>query len=175
VLFDSATRGLYGWLWTTLRSPGQSILEVGRHCILTDTDSPSHFSKWMVAEIDGEVIGALIGFVADKADDPSDFPEVFAPLLELDALAVGTWFLWAVSVFPEHRGRGFGTALLVEAENLARRAGARQISLVVETANVGALRLYRRYGFREHARRPYLPFPGSTDEGDWLLALKDLA
>ena len=175
MLLDGSSRGLLTWFWTTLRSPGQTMLEVVRYRILTETDSPSHFSKWMVAEIDGEVIGALCATEIDKAGDPSDFPEVFAPLLELYALAVGTWHLWDVSVFPEHRGRGFGTALLVEAENLACRADARQISLVVETANVGALTLYRRYGFGEHARRPYLPFPGSTDEGDWLLLVKDLA
>lgn len=178
MLLDSASRGLLAWLWTTLRNPGQSILEAGRHRILTNTDSPSHFANWTVAEVDGEIVGALTGYVVpepDKSQDVSDLPEAFAPILELEALAVGTWFLLVVSVFPEHRGRGIGTALLVEAENLARRADARQISLVVETANVGALRLYRRYGFREQARTPYLPFPGSTDEGDWLLVIKDIA
>jgi ribosomal protein S18 acetylase RimI-like enzyme len=178
VLVDSAARGLVAWLWTTLRSAGQSILEVGRDRIRVNTNSPSHFSNWTVAEIDGEVIGALTGYMVPESDQSggvSDLPEAFAPFLELEALAVGTWFLMAVSVFPEHRGRGFGTALLAEAENRARRSGARQISLLVETANTGALRLYTRYGFRERARRPYLPFPGSTDEGDWLLMVKDVA
>ena len=177
VLVDSAARGLVAWLWTTLRNPGQSILEVGRHRILTNTDSFTHFANWTVAEIDREVVGGLTGYVVpepDKSQAISDLPEAFAPFLELEALAVGTWLILAVAVFPEHRGRGFGTALLAEAENRARRAGARQISLLVETANAGALRLYTLYGFREQARRPYVPFPGSTDEGDWLLMVKDV-
>jgi ribosomal protein S18 acetylase RimI-like enzyme len=178
ILIDSAARGLVAWLWTSLRNPGQSILEVGRNRILANIDSPSHFSNWTVAEIDGEVVGALTGFVVpepDKSRDVSDLPEAFGPMLELEALASGTWYLMAISVFPEHRGRGFGTALLVEAENMARHSGVRQISLIVETANTEALKLYIRYGFRERARRPYLPFPGSTDEGDWLLMVKDIA
>jgi ribosomal protein S18 acetylase RimI-like enzyme len=178
ILIDSAARGLVAWLWTSLRNPGQSILEVGRNRILANIGSPSHFSNWTVAEIDGEVVGALTGFVVpepDKSRDVSDLPEAFGPMLELEALAVGTWYLMAISVFPEHRGRGFGTALLVEAENMARHSGVRQISLIVETANTEALKLYIRYGFRERARRPYLPFPGSTDEGDWLLMVKDIA
>jgi ribosomal protein S18 acetylase RimI-like enzyme len=178
VLLDSAGRGLVAWLWTTLRNPGQSILEVGRGRILTKTDSPSHFTKWTVAEIDGEIAGGLTGFVvpdADQTRDVSELPEAYRLHLELEALAVGTWYLMIVSVFPEHRGRGLGTALLAEAERLARRSGAHQISLLVESANAGALKLYLRCGFRERARRPFLPFPGSTDEGDWLLMVKDIA
>jgi ribosomal protein S18 acetylase RimI-like enzyme len=178
VLIDSASRGLVAWLWTTLRIPGESILEVGRHRILTNTNSPAYFANWTVAEIDGEVAGAVTGFVVpepDKPRDASDLPEAFGPYSELEALAAGTWTLMAFSVFSEYRGRGLGTALLAEAEKLARHAGVRQISLLVESANAGAHRLYLRHGFRERARRPFLPFPGSTDEGDWLLMVKDVA
>jgi hypothetical protein len=39
--------------------------------------------------------------------------------------------------------------------------------------DAGALKLYLRHGFVEWARRPYVPFPGSKDEGDWILLRKD--
>ena len=178
VLIDSASRGMVAWLWTTLRAPGESILEVGRNRILGNTNSPSHVTNWTMVEIDGEVAGGLTGFLVpepDESRDVSDLPEAFAPWLELEAQAAGTWTLMAASVFPEYRGRGLGAALLVEAEKLARRSGVRQMSLLVESANAGAHRLYLRHGFREWARRPFLPFPGSTDEGDWLLMVKDVA
>jgi hypothetical protein len=48
------------------------------------------------------------------------------------------------------------------------------MSIIMEDANVGALRLYLRHGFAERARRPYVPFPGSMDEGDWVLLGKEL-
>jgi ribosomal protein S18 acetylase RimI-like enzyme len=95
--------------------------------------------------------------------------------LELEALAVTTWTMMAVAVFPEYRGRGLGAALLLGAENVARRTIARQMSLIVERDNSTALGLYGRSGLRERARRPFVPFPGSTDRGDWILMVKDIA
>jgi hypothetical protein len=80
VLMDTAARGLVAWLWSTLRAPGQSILEVGRHRILVNMNHPMHFTNWTVAEIGGEVAGGLTGFLVpepDKSRDVSDLPEVF--------------------------------------------------------------------------------------------------
>jgi len=177
VLNDSASRGLAAWLWTTLRAPGQSILEAGRHRILTNTNAPAHFTNWTVAEIDGNVAGGFTGFLVpppDKSRDVTDLPEAFVPCLELEALAVGTWTIMALSVFPEHRGQGLGRALLEEAQHLTSRAGAHQMSLLVESDNDTAVRLYQRFGLHEQARKPIVSFPGSTDTGDWLLMVKDI-
>jgi ribosomal protein S18 acetylase RimI-like enzyme len=54
-----------------------------------------------------------------------------------------------VSLLPEHRGRGIGTALLRAVLDEAAAAGKR-VRLHVERSN-RALRLYRRLGFREVA------------------------
>jgi ribosomal protein S18 acetylase RimI-like enzyme len=78
-------------------------------------------------------------------------------------------------MYPEFRGQGLGSALLGEAENTARHAAAPQMSLIVEEANAGALKLYLRYGFVEWTRRPFIPFPGSGDAGDWILLSKQMA
>jgi ribosomal protein S18 acetylase RimI-like enzyme len=177
-LIDSASRGLVLWFWSTLREPGQSTIEVGRHRIRTLSASPLYYGAFTVAEIDGAIAGALTGRlipVPYQRGDSADLPKLFAPLLELEAVAAGSWYLTIVSVYPEFRGQGLGSALLNKAEGVARFAGAAHMSLIVEDANVGALRLYLRSGFRERARRPYLPFPGSTDEGDWILLKKEIA
>ena len=46
------------------------------------------------------------------------------------------------------RGRGVGTALLTEAVDRARKAGAHKLALQVWPHNAAALALYERFGFR---------------------------
>jgi ribosomal protein S18 acetylase RimI-like enzyme len=153
------------------------VIEIGRSRIRTKTNSPLHYSSWTVAEIDGVIASALTGrsiSIPHERADAADLPGVFAPMLELEAVAAGTWYLNVVSVYPEFRGQGLGSIFLRRAEEMARASGAAQMSIIVEDANSGALKLYLRYGLVELARRTYVPFPGSTDEGDWILLTKDL-
>lgn len=59
--------------------------------------------------------------------------------------------LW---VLPERRGGGIGTALVAAVEEaVARRAGTRLV-LTVGIANDGAVRLYRRLGYRRTRQPP---------------------
>ena len=95
-------------------------------------------------------------------------------MLELEAIAAGSWYVHILAVHPEFRGRGVGSALLSKAEDIARLAGATRIALIVEEANAGALKLYLRDGFEEWTRRPYIPFPESRDQGDWILLKKEI-
>jgi ribosomal protein S18 acetylase RimI-like enzyme len=176
-LVDSASRGLALWLWTRFRSPGQSAIEVGRQRILTLTASPTYFATFTITEVGGAVVGALTGRLIPipyARGDSADLPDPFAPLLELEAVASGSWYLNIIAVYPEFRGIGIGSMLLGRAEELARAAGASQISLIVEESNAGAHKLYLRHGFVEWARRRNVPFPGSTDEGDLILLRKDV-
>jgi GNAT superfamily N-acetyltransferase len=59
-----------------------------------------------------------------------------------------------LGIVPEHRGRGLGTALLLRALEGFRQAGLRRAFLEVTAQNDGAVRLYRRLGFRK-ARTVY--------------------
>ena len=76
--------------------------------------------------------------------------------------------------FPEERGKGHGPTVIARACQAARDAGHHRIALEVESPNTGAISLYRKCGFAEWERRTYVPFPGSDDEGDWILMAKDL-
>ncbi|MBL8906227.1 MAG: GNAT family N-acetyltransferase [Rhizobiales bacterium] len=172
ILMDMASRGLVNWVWSTMAEPGQSALEVGRDRILNRADLPSHFSRWRVAEHDGATAGGYAGYVVPDPYDPGDvseLPDVYGPLLELEALAAGSWFLMAIGVYPEFRREGLGSMLLESAIGEAREAGVERISLTVSTANDDALRLYQRNGFREIARRGIIVFPSSGEFGDWVL------
>lgn len=177
LLFDAASRRICSWYWSTLAAPGQSWFEVGRGRVLNQTDKAGHHSKWHVAEAEGRIIGALFGFSVPDPYDQPDLNEVGAPLralVELEIVAKGCWLLQAVALFPEYRGNGYGPALIERACQAARDAGHRRIALEVESPNTGAISLYRKCGFAEWDRRTYVPFPGSDDEGDWILMAKDL-
>jgi GNAT superfamily N-acetyltransferase len=53
-----------------------------------------------------------------------------------------------LGIVPAARGRGLGTALLLQALHGFRRAGLERGLLEVTAQNEGAIRLYRRFGFR---------------------------
>jgi ribosomal protein S18 acetylase RimI-like enzyme len=171
-LIDSASRGLAGWFWSTIRQPGESLIEVGRNRIRTVAESPVHYNAWIIAEIDGVIAGGFCGRlipIPHRRGDAAELPPIFAPVIELEAVAAGSWYLNVLAVHSEHRGRGVGSVLIGKAFETAASAGASEITLIVEGANTGALALYRRSGFVEWERRPYIAFPGSTDAGDWIL------
>lgn len=76
------------------------------------------------------------------------------------------WF-YGGEVLPPWRNRGIGTLLWDEAERIARRRGAAQVSLDVERANGAARRLYERLGYviikqHEHRWRSIDPVSGAV-------------
>ena len=95
----------------------------------------------LVAEVDGTVVGAAWARIARTYDT--------TPLL-------------SISLLPEHRGRGIGTALMDRLLDHLRTLGHRRVSLSVQKANP-ALRLYRRAGFTDH-----------HEQGDELVMTRDL-
>ncbi len=177
VLFDAANRGFPVWFWSKSAVPGQSVLEVGRARIRANVEADSHYKNWHVAAQDGETLGAVLCKmleVAYDAADVSDASSVFRPFVELERQAQGAWYVYALGVFGEHRGRGIGTELMHKAEALARATGVARMCLLVESFNPRAFAFYRRLGFAEVDRRPFVPFEDSTDAGDWILLAKDL-
>ncbi len=176
ILFDAASRRVCAWYWGTMAAPGQSWLEVGRDRIRNLPDLTSYHAKWQVAEWQEQVAGAFMGFSLPDPYDRVDLAEVnpvLRPMIELETTAAGCWLLQAIALFPEHRGKSYGKVLIAKACEAARAAGHSRIVLQVESPNTGALALYRSCGFTEWERRPYVPFPGSDDSGDWILMVRD--
>ncbi|HWK63809.1 MAG TPA: GNAT family N-acetyltransferase [Rhizobiaceae bacterium] len=175
LLADMATRRLTSFLWGRLAEPGQSAFEVGRNIIRNDETHYMHFRNWRVAEHQGQIVGALNGYVIPALVGSASAPgDVATPLNELKATAAGTWYISVAAIYPEHQGRGFGKLLLAEAESIARSAQNDRLTLMVGSFNERAHRLYRQQGFREWDRRPFSPFPGSDEPGEWILMVKDV-
>ena len=72
-----------------------------------------------------------------------------------------------ISVAPEWRGHGVGSALLRAAEDWARAIGAERMVLDLDAANTRALRLYERLGYAVEAfamDKPITPDLGTADD-----------
>lgn len=52
-----------------------------------------------------------------------------------------------LAVAPEHQRRGYGRAMIDEAERLLRAAGCPKINLQIRTSNQGVIEFYRRLGY----------------------------
>ncbi|MGY9050268.1 MAG: GNAT family N-acetyltransferase, partial [Rhodobacterales bacterium] len=164
-------------MWDRAAGAGQSGLEIGREKIRTDVGQTFHYTHWVVAERDGQLLGGMNSCRIARVSGTSaqaELPEFLVPLNALKAVAVGTWYIATAAVLPEARGQGVGSALLAKAEELARDAGCRQLTLMVGSFNAGAHRLYLRCGFREWDRRGFVPFDRSDQSGEWILMVRDL-
>jgi ribosomal protein S18 acetylase RimI-like enzyme len=175
-LVNLAGEGLPLYLWTSMAAPGQDASEVGRSRALREEGGFSYRNS-VIAELDGETAGCLIGYALAKErvqTDLTSVPPMFVPLQELEDLAPDTWYVNVVATYAKFRGRGVGSRLLELAEQAAREADRSGVSLIVADANVGARRLYARTGYREIARRPIVKERWQTAAQAWVLMLKAL-
>ncbi|MBS3132010.1 GNAT family N-acetyltransferase [Candidatus Woesearchaeota archaeon] len=65
-------------------------------------------------------------------------------------LTIDPWitFLHHLAVHPDFEGKGVGTALIEEAENIAKKANAKWAALMVETKKAEARKFYEKKGWK---------------------------
>jgi ribosomal protein S18 acetylase RimI-like enzyme len=175
-LINFAGEGAPYHLWEEMADPGETPWEVGCRRARREEGGFS-FRNAIVAEVDGEVAAALIGYELAPNPEAIDYdttPPAFIPLLELENLVPETWYINVLAAFPRWRGMGIGTQLLDVAEGIARRKAFTGLSLIVSDANHGARRLYEKNGYRECAWRDMVK-DGWPGEGDvWALLVKEI-
>lgn len=162
--------------WQASVGPGGDPWAWGQERAARDSGNFSFRNAWL-AELDGEVAACLLGYPADATPAPvdPDTPHVLVPLLELEALAPGSWYLNVLATHDRFRGRGCGSALLAQAEAVALRAGHHSISLIAEDTHRDALRLYAAKGYQEVARRQVVKGDWQVDAAEWILLTLPLA
>ena len=85
----------------------------------------------LVAEADGRVVGAVwVRLMDDYGHWDDETPSL------------------AISLYPEYRGKGIGTALMEKMLEWLQKEGFRQVSLSVQKGNAAAVQLYRKTGFK---------------------------
>lgn len=83
--------------------------------------------SFVVAEINGFVVGYVTGFMAKE----------------------GVGRVFSLAVHPSYQNRGVGGNLLKEIIWILQRFGVTEIILEVRSGNVKARRFYERHGFRQ--------------------------
>ena len=161
--------------WRKTVGPDGDPWALGQQRAARDSGSFSYRNAWL-AEVDGAVAACLLGYAAEAPAGPidPDTPPIFVPLLELEALAPGSWYLNVLATYAAFRGRGLGSALLAQAEVIAAAAGHDSISLIAEDTHQDALRLYTSKGYRQVARRAVVKGDWDVDASEWILFTKPL-
>lgn len=159
--------------WRKTVGPDGDPWALGAERAARETGNFSYTNAWF-AEIDGEVAACLLGYAAEDAPGPiaPDTPPIFVPLLQLEALAPGSWYLNVLATYEDFRGKGLGSGLLAYAETVASAAGHDTISLIAADTHQDALRLYRAKGYREVARRPLAKDDWQVAASEWILFVK---
>lgn len=174
-LINFAGEGMPLYLWDRMAEEGETPWDVGLRRARREEGGFSYLNA-TVAEVEGEVAACLVGYAIPSDPEPIDYdtmPGMFLPLLELENLSAGSWYVNVLAAFPAHRGRGLGTALLEVAEQKAAEAGASELSIIVSDANSGARRLYKRCGCVERARREMVKDEWENEGRNWVLLVKD--
>ena len=174
-LFSISSDGVVNYLWMTLEPeyPGLVPIEIGAVRYAREEGNFS-YTNCVVAELEGEVIGQLCTYPveanAEESQEPVD--PVLEPYARLEV--PGTLYISSLALFEEFRGLGLGTRMLSIAKDQARGRNLDALSLLVFEQNAGAVKLYKREGFREVDRAPVVPHPLINHTGDVILMAADV-
>lgn len=107
-----------------------------------------------VIELDDQIAGMILCYSG------GDAPALYAPIEQFRARALGRdvkhpleaesneYYIDALAVAPQHRGRGLAAQLMLEAEKDARSSGMKKIALLVDIDNARAKHVYLRQGYQ---------------------------
>jgi len=173
-LVNIAGHGLPLYLWGLVARPGESAWDVGRERAKRGTGGFA-YRNTVIREKGGRIAACLIGYPLADSPEPIDegVPAMLVPLLELEGIVPGTWYVNVLATYPEHRGAGLGTELLDIAEQLAIDTQRQGLSLIASDANAGARRLYERHGYALQATRPIIKEGWQHSGENWLLMVKN--
>jgi ribosomal protein S18 acetylase RimI-like enzyme len=168
---DQAAEGFFRFML------GRRVADI----IATAYAQPDHdlsYQRITFVERDKTIVGMASGYTAEQHRRSSLEPlrhaagrgalrmravtTLCAPLLRIiDTIADDDFYLQAIAVDNEHRGRGLGSTLFDAVENHARTAGSARLSLHVSAKNRPARRFYNRRGMTIESQWPKrLPIPG---------------
>jgi len=177
-LFDLAGSGIPSCLWASAAGPGETPYAVGASRAHRP-DANYSYRNATVAELHGVVIGMSLAYRLadgdqDRPKDTSEGPDWLAPILDLERLVSGSFYINALAVDEQSRRVGLGSLLLEKTIAEARDSGCSLVSLQCFSRNKTAMAFYRRRGFRVKAERRLSGVPGFTDSDRSILMARSV-
>lgn len=149
-----------------MKERGMSPLDVGASHVL-DPNHNFHYSNTKLAVQADKVVGLLLSYpIKQKSDkDRANLSAENQIYHDLKQRAVGYFYIDSLAIYPDFQGKGIGSQLLDHAMSMAREQEFQNICLLAYEENFGAVRLYKRKGFRITHKEaipdtPYMPFEG---------------
>ena len=175
-LINIAGEGLPEYIWNGMREGDESAMDVGVRRAQREEGDFS-YRKAKVIKENNIVVGFVIDYLLDDPyplDDLHEYPDVVKPLVELESLAPGSWYVNGLATKTEYRKRGIASVLLERSKQNAIDSGANSWSIIVSSENTTAKNIYLKSGFEFVASRTMVSFPGALHSGDWELLVKPL-
>ena len=125
-------------------------------------NSQYSYRNTLVAEVDGAVAGALVGYDGARLMELREpiFPLLLEHLGDVphieDETSSGEFYLDSLGVFPPFRGMGVGSALLNAMSERAFAEGHERVGLIVDVNNPKAEKLYAELGFVRVGMKKFL-------------------
>ena len=136
-LVNIAGEGLPLHLWQGMAGEAEDPWKIGRARQLAKTKE----SQIIVADFGNGAVASLTGYGIGAEPEPilADLSPILRPLLELENLALDSWYVNVLASFPDHRGKGLGSSLLNLAEQIVQATTKRPRGKVVDLEIGGAI------------------------------------
>jgi len=171
-----------GWFDIVLARPEQECLEFLRRLVQTETRSWWHYSRFHVAEVDGNVAAALCAFRAGDAyplsgPGMSEVSKSFGwDEVEQRAMwargshiftcvfedSENLWTIENVATVSSYRGRGLAGKLIKHVLPEGARQGLSQAQITFFIGNEAAARAYSKVGFVLNGEKRHPDFEAAT-------------
>ena len=169
-LFLISSDGLAAYIWSRDKPSGVGLLQHGANRYAR-SGTPFSYENCRVAEVSANVVGMIHAFPMPFGDRAVEEDPILRPYADLEV--PGAVYVSGIAIQEGFRGRGIGTLLLDQVEEVAATKG--QISLICFEQNRRAMALYRRRAFVEVKRRSLVPHPTlKYAQGDAVLLAKQL-
>ncbi len=174
-LMNLAGEGIPAYLWEQMAASDEDPMAIGARRVAR-TEGGFSYTNAYVASCGDAIAGMLLGYKLPDPHDPGpmeEVPSVVRPLMELESLVPGSWYVNAVATDSTYRGQGIGSKLMERAEQLAAYSNTATLSLIVAEENTSAMTFYENLGYQVIERRQIVHYPGCPHTGDWILMKKE--